>query len=166
MAKKTQSTKVTDEERAEFAPEVWVYIGRRYDAIERKLRHAFQAEFTGERGEPLLNPTVLQYDSSLDCHVVGGRYELSVRRKDDSTTVLTGRAKYLGSVKDEEQLRAIQSLSTAADVAHLSRKREEKDGRSKIAEMTLTELREAYRKAPPNIGRALLATAISIITRL
>lgn len=135
--------------------EIWTYVGRRWDATEKKMYHSY----LDESGKELL------YAKALTYMVVGGAYTLPVTRDEKGrASVRPMSGTYLGMAKGAgDKVREWQALDQQANVARDMHRLQKKDASSKLPEMTLAELRVVLKRSPTPHRRALLATILDIL---
>jgi hypothetical protein len=134
--------------------ELWIYIGRRFDPVDKKICYA---HLDAEQRQ-------LNYNKKIVGDVIGGQYEVKVDRTGDGASVTRGTYAYKGYAPAIANHRAEWlAQDVAAQVQKDTHDRERKDAGEQLDSLTVGQLREVAKRMLPQQRRALLAHLLSVL---
>lgn len=129
------------------------YIGRR-EATDGTVYHAYIA---GDRPDE-----VSLFKKAVTGTNVGATYSIKMQRSDDGALAVHGRGTYLRTDKNDPRFAGWLAEHAAVVTAEAAEKRERGD-KATLGDLTLSQVRDNYRRLPTPLRRALLANVLDYL---
>lgn len=129
------------------------YIGRR-EATGGTVYHAYIA---GDRPDD-----VALFKKAVTGTSVGATYRVKMQRSDEGALVVHGQGTYLRTNKDDPRFAGWLTEHSAVVTAEAAAKRERGD-KVTLGDLTLSQVRDRYRRLPTPLRRALLANVLDYL---